>query len=266
MAADTNWLRQSPDKPLFPDILWSRPENKRFAGKLLIVGGSSHGFAAPGEAFSAAEKAGIGSVRVLLPDSTKRALAKLLPEADFAPSTQSGSFSRQALDQLMEHAPWADGVLLAGDFGKNSETAILLESFLKKYQGQLNLAGDSIDYFLSSDSPLLSRNNIVITAELGQLQKLANSNRPSTPVLHKMNLHELVTVLGDWSNGSPTAFITHHADSFVVAAGGKVSTTPTKSSKNWQTNLAAYATVWSLQQVDKVFETIVSAVYDYRIK
>src|SRR3954471_3597520 len=126
MVPDTNWLRQTPDKPLFPDILWSRPENKRLAGKLLVIGGSSHGFAAPGGAYTAAQKAGIGSVRVLLPDSTEKALSKILPEAEFAPSTISGSFSRQALGILLAQAEWADGVLLAGDFGKNSETAILL--------------------------------------------------------------------------------------------------------------------------------------------
>ncbi|HXY18323.1 MAG TPA: hypothetical protein VEH48_02805, partial [Candidatus Nitrosopolaris sp.] len=132
---DTNWLRQTPDKPLFPDLLWSRPENKRQRGKLLIVGGNSHGFAAPASAFAAAGTAGIGAARVLLPDATQKTIGTGFTDAVFAPSTPSGSFSRQALAELLENAGWADGVLLAGDFGRNSETAILLESFLDKYKG-----------------------------------------------------------------------------------------------------------------------------------
>jgi NAD(P)H-hydrate repair Nnr-like enzyme with NAD(P)H-hydrate dehydratase domain len=55
---NTNWLKQTSDKPVFPDLLWSRPENRKYAGKLLIIGGNKHGVAAPGIAFSAAQKAG----------------------------------------------------------------------------------------------------------------------------------------------------------------------------------------------------------------
>jgi hypothetical protein len=89
-------------------------------------------------------------VRVLLPSATKKLVSQVFPEAEFAPSTPSGSFAREALGQLLDSADWADGVLLAGDFGRNSETAILLESFAQKYKGQLTVAQDGIDYFLHS--------------------------------------------------------------------------------------------------------------------
>ena len=260
---NTNWLKQTADKPLFPDLLWSRPENKRQAGKLLIVGGSVDGFAAPATAFAAATKAGIGTVRVLLPDSTKKILGKSFAEAEFTPSTPSGSFSRQALAQLLENAEWADGVLLAGDFGRNSETAVLLDSFLDKYAGQVTVAQDGLDYFWGPASKLLSRPETLSVINLGKLQKLAKNNRPSTPVLHSMNLHELVTVLADWTSGIPGSFITKHADNLVVAAGGKVSTTPQAEESNWQVDLAAYASVWRLQQQTKPFEAMASAVHQY---
>jgi len=260
---NTNWLKQTADKPLFPDLLWSRPENKRQAGKLLIVGGSVDGFAAPATAFAAATKAGIGTVRVLLPDSTKKILGKSFAEAEFTPSTPSGSFSRQALAQLLENAEWADGVLLAGDFGRNSETAILLDSFLDKYKGQVTVAQDSLDYFLGSTSKLLNRPETLTIINLGKLQKLAKNNRPSTPVLHSMNLHELVTVLVDWTNGIPGSFITKNADNLVAASGGKVSTTPQAEESNWQVELAAYASVWLLQQPQKPFEAMTSSACEY---
>ncbi|HSX27740.1 MAG TPA: hypothetical protein VLG25_03070, partial [Patescibacteria group bacterium] len=123
--ASTYWQKQTKDKPLFPDLLWSRPENRAQAGKLLIIGGNAHGFAAPAEAYGQALEAGIGVVRVLLPDAVKAVAKHALETVDFAPSTPSGSFSKKGLAEFISHASWADGVLIAGDLGRNSETAIL---------------------------------------------------------------------------------------------------------------------------------------------
>src|SRR5581483_9146744 len=146
-----NWLKQTTNNPLFPDLLWSRPENKRQAGKLLVIGGNKFGFAVPGLAYNTALKAGIGSCRVLLPQSLQRIVGSLL-EADFAPSNPSGSFAKDALAQFIENTSWADGVLLAGNLGRNSETAILLDGFVKKYLGHLVIADDSLDYFINTGS------------------------------------------------------------------------------------------------------------------
>src|SRR3989338_10258447 len=232
--ADTYWLKQTKDKPLFEDILWSRPENKRQAGKLLVVGGNAHGFAAPATDYGAALKAGIGSARVLLPDKLQKTLGKLMPEAEFTPSTLSGSLSKKALAQLLDSAQWADGVLLAGDFGRNSETAILLDSFINKYEGQVTIAQDSLDYFLDHNSPLIERAYTLAVINVGKLQRLAKNNRPATPVLHSMMLAELVEILHDWTTGKSGLIITKHADHFIVASGGQGSTTPAPQESNLQ--------------------------------
>jgi ADP-dependent NAD(P)H-hydrate dehydratase / NAD(P)H-hydrate epimerase len=257
----TSWLKQTPDKPLFPDLLWSRPENKRSKGKLLIIGGSVASFAAPATAYSAALNAGAGNARVLLPAKLKMTLGPAFADAEFAPNNPSGSFSRLALDNFLDNAAWADGVLLAGDVGKNSETAIVLDSFLDKYKGQLVLAGDSVDYFEKPNSLALGRDDTLIVADVGQLQKLAKGNRPSTPILHNMNLSDLVSVLVDWSNGSSASFITYFQGSFVVASAGRVSTSPAQGSPHWQTKVATYASVWWLQNPTKPFEALTTAVH-----
>src|SRR5690606_2345051 len=62
MGSTDYWRRQTPGEPLFPDVLWSRPEQKTTAGKLLVIGGNLHAFAAPAEAYNEAEKAGVGTV------------------------------------------------------------------------------------------------------------------------------------------------------------------------------------------------------------
>src|SRR5690606_35689407 len=105
------WHKQTNDKPLFPDMQWNRPENKRHAGKLLVIGGNLHGFSAPAEAYGEALQAGAGAVRVMLPDALQRTVGKLFPDAEFVPSTPSGSFATKALGELLLAVQWADGVL-----------------------------------------------------------------------------------------------------------------------------------------------------------
>lgn len=255
--ANTYWHRQTSDKPLFENILWSRPENKRYAGKLLIVGGNSHGFTAPANAYAAALKAGIGTVRVILPDKLAKTVGKLIPEAQFAPSTPSGSFARLGLAKLLEEADWADGVLLAGNFGKNSETAVLLEGFIDKYDGLLSATDDTVDYFINNPAPLLGRYNNVITLDFMRLQKLVK------PILikHDDNLMSIVTKLHEITQVNKASIITFMASQIIVASGGQVSTTPAKEVN--LVELAAYASVWRLQQPQKPFEAITSAVHEY---
>lgn len=251
-----NWLKQTADKPLFPDVLWSRPENKRNAGKLLIIGGHQQSFNEVSAAYIAAGKAGIGTARVILPDSLQKMLVRLFPEAEYAASTPIGSFSRQALGTLLDAAQWSDGVLLAGDFGRNSETAILLDSFVEKYQGQLALAGDSSDYFLNQSTKLGGRPDTLLIASLPQLQKLA------APSLIQQNADfiKVVEQVSDWASRITLSVVTVHSDKVIVTVKQQISTTPVKMLAPGM-NLAAYATVWLLQQPEKPFEALSTAVY-----
>lgn len=68
----TYWLTQSSDKPLFPDIAWSKPEQRSQAGHLGIIGGNKLGFAGVAEAYSVALETGVGKATVLLPDVLKK--------------------------------------------------------------------------------------------------------------------------------------------------------------------------------------------------
>jgi len=67
------WQRQTPERPLFPDIEWNKPEQRSRAGKLGIIGGNKLGFAGVAEAYSTALASGVGEARALLPDVLKKA-------------------------------------------------------------------------------------------------------------------------------------------------------------------------------------------------
>jgi hypothetical protein len=253
-----SWVRQTKE-PAFPDVLWSRPQNKRTAGKLLVVGGHKQSFNAVSAAYSSALGAGIGTARVILPDSLQRALKGIFPEAEYAPSTDIGSFSRPALDTILEAANWADGVLLAGDFGHNSETAVLLESFSQKYKGQLTLAGDSLQYFLNKSDQILNRPLIQIACTLATLQKLA---QPRIAIKQSDDLMHLLKKMGELSQNVTAGFITDYAFQIIVAFEDKQSTTEVKKEVD-QVKLAAYVAVWWLQQPEKTFEALTTATWDY---
>ena len=60
--------------PLFPDVEWSRPEQRTMRGRLGIIGGNKLGFAGVAEAYTTALQAGAGEVRVLLPDILKKTM------------------------------------------------------------------------------------------------------------------------------------------------------------------------------------------------
>src|SRR5437667_1367289 len=112
------WLKQDPATPAFPDVEWQKPEHISLAGKLLVVGGNTHGFAAVAQAHQDASKAGIGECRVILPDSLKKAIDPLALDCVFVPTNLSGGITKDSINPLKAAAAWADGVLLIGDAGR----------------------------------------------------------------------------------------------------------------------------------------------------
>ena len=255
------WHRQTAEKPLFPELLWSRPENKRAAGKLLIIGGNSHGFAAPAEAYNEAVATGIGTARVLLPDTIKKLVGGILEHGEFAPSTKSGSFSKQSLAEFLDHSVWADGVLLAGDFGHNSETAIVMEQFAAKYPGQLTIAQDAADYFKDIPNIILNRPQTTLVVSLAQLQKLCSTAKFPHAITFGMDLLHLIEALHELTTKYACSIITKQLATILVAHGGQISTTAqAQDIEAWRIKTAAHAAVWQLQNPTKPFEALSTTV------
>ncbi len=258
---NTYWHKQTPEKPLFPDLLWSRPEQRHSAGKLLIIGGNAHGFAAPATAFSEAESAGAGTVRVLLPDAIKQVVGGIFVTGEFAPSTPSGSFSQTALADLLDNAGWANGVLLAGDLGKNSETAILIEKFMDKYKGQLTLTKDSNDS-IDLKELIQKQESRLFVLTMAQLQKLHIRLSTSQPITFGMDLAQLVKVLHELTSKSHLMLIVKQGNHILCGVEGEVSTTTLREDlETWYVKTAAHASVWWLQNPGKPFEALTTAIY-----
>lgn len=254
----TYWQKQTKSSPLFADLLWSRPENRLHAGKLLIIGGSGYDFKAPANAYGDALDAGVGVARVILPSSLQKTVAHIFPEAEFAPHTPSGSFARSSLAQFLEGTTWADAVLLAGSLGRNSETAIALESLLSKYQGTLVLANDAVEYCLDTPAGCLDRPDTGVVCTTAQLQKMAAKARFATAFTSDMPLLNMVEALHEFSLAHVGNLIVWHDGTLLVASEGRISTTPAEEFD--PTDTAARAVVWWLQNPSQPYEALTTSL------
>lgn len=259
------WLRQA-GKPLYPELEWNQPEHKARAGKLLIAGGTGYAFAAPANAYGDALAAGIGTAKVLLPNSMQKTVEHLFPEAEFAPSTPSGSFASSGLAPLLDLATWANGVLLPGDIGRSSETSVMLESFLEKYQGQVTITKDMADFFSDNPLPVLHRPETLLVLAMGQLRRLSSSAKFSRAFTSEMGLVALVDTLHEFTKRFAPYIITKHQGNYVVAVSGQVSTTPIKTDAPiWRIPTAATSSVWWLQNPTRPFQALTTAIYSLNL-
>jgi ADP-dependent NAD(P)H-hydrate dehydratase / NAD(P)H-hydrate epimerase len=255
--------KQTTEKPLFAELLWSRPETKAHAGKLLIIGGNSWGFSAPANAYDEAIKAGIGSARVLLPAAVHKVVGHVIANAESAASTPSGSFSQSGLAEFLEQAEWADGVLLAGDLGRNSETAIVIEQFLTKFNGQVTITKDAIDYAINIPKVVANRPDTTLVLSLGQLQKLATALHFEHAITSSMDFIRLVDALGTFTELHKINIIVKHYQNIIVGVNGLVSSTKLNEDLPvWRIKTAAHAAVWWLQNPQKAYEAMTTSLLE----
>ena len=255
----TSYWKKQKEIPLYPDIVWSRPETKSGAGKLAIIGGNAHAFGSPGIAWNTANESGVGVVRVLLPDAVKKTVKYVLPDADYAPSNPSGSFSKKSFGEFLEIAQWSDATLLAGDFGRNSETAVLLENFVQKYSGLLTVTHDAADYFKATPRLLITRPNTLLVVSIAQLQKIFINTPVITPITYSMTELQLAEALHNFSEKYPVTIVVKHNDTVFVAQNGSVVSQDIEDTI-WRVKVSSKATVFWLQNPNKVLASSISAL------
>ncbi len=257
------WRKQVPGTPLFPDIEWSRPEQRSMAGRLGIIGGNKLGFAGVAEAYSVAAKAGVGEVRVLLPDALRKQIPPVITDAVFAASNMSGSLSRDASADMHALGAWSNGVLLVGDAGRNSETAIVYEDFIRDYSGQLVITRDAVDLVKNSSSVLVERPNTLLVVSFAQLQKLFQQVYYPRVLTFSMQLSSLVETLHKFTITYPVGIMVLHKERLVIAREGQVVTMVWPNPMAiWRGSVAARATVYWLWHPNKLLESVTTSLLE----
>ncbi|HEX5796821.1 MAG TPA: hypothetical protein VFX86_00340 [Candidatus Saccharimonadales bacterium] len=254
----TFWQKQSRDEPIFPDLIWSRPENRRHAGKLLIIGGQAGEFALVAKAFEAANRAGAGTTRVILPQSLSK-VAQTIPEVELAPANKSGSFARNSLAAWFDASDWADHVLLAGDFGKNSETTTIIDGFLLRGNSPVTL---SLGTLPSTGIGLaeLVKKPMTLIIDRGILQKLGTALGLSVPVKSTTPAEGVAEIIHQISLGNQANLIIHDEKLIWTAVAGDIISTSARPVDN--TALSAVCAVWLMQNPNKPLEALATACFE----
>lgn len=259
MPEQNYWHKQSADTPLYPNLLWSRPETRAGAGKLLIIGGNGQDFADIARAHQLAYAAGAGVVLSVLPDAVKKYVG-VLSECEFLPSNLSGGFAKEALGELQAHMAWADMVLLPGQNGRNSETAILFEQLLQKSAAPVTLTRDTLELLQPVANSVFGRPETTVVLSLSQLQRFIMAAGLPIAIKFSMTLIQLAEAMHEISLRSGCSFITSHYGRLLCAHQGEISTTPAPEGETWRLNTAVQAAVWRMQQPQQPFAALTTAV------
>lgn len=255
------WKKQTLDTPLFPDIEWSKPEQRAQAGKLGIIGGNKLGFAGVAEAYGVALNAGVGQARVLLPDVLRKTIPATMTDVMFAPTNPSGSLAQDAQAEMATLSAWADEILLIGDAGRSSETAILYERLVQSYKGPLVVTRDAVDLVKNSAQLLVDRPNTLLVVSFAQLQKLFQAVYYPKVLTFSMQLTNLVEALHKFTITYPTTIAVLHRDTLIVANNGDVATTPWDSPMLiWRGTVATKAAAYWLWSPAKPLEATITSL------
>ena len=261
------WQQQSATEPLFPDTLWSKPENKTTAGKLGIVGGNALSFLAVANAYQTAVDTGIGEIKLVLPEDLKKQLGNLVG-TEFAPTNQSGGLSKEAEPILRAMFDETDGTLLVGDTSRNNETQLLYENFIRQTNSTTStkpiaISRDAVDLLMGIMNEIVIRDNVVLVLSFAQLQKIFQTVYFPIVLIHSIQTIKLVEALHKFTIANGATLAVFHDDTFVVASKGQVMSTPFgRPTELWQGKTPAKIACWSIWNHVKPIEAIACALLD----
>lgn len=255
------WHKQLPAHPLFSDIEWNKPEQRSKAGRLGIIGGNTLGFAGVAESYSVAFAVGVGEVRVLLPDALRKTIPPVITDTIFGATNPSGSLAHAAQTEMRALGEWANQVLLIGDAGRNSETAILYENFLNNYAGPLTLTRDAIDLIKNSATTIVERPDTLLVASFAQLQKLFQNVYYPKVLTFNMQLTSLVEALHKFTITYPVGIVVFHKEYLIVASIGNVTTSEWKNPMAiWRGSVATKAASYWLWNPTSLLPAVTASI------
>lgn len=235
-------VQRQEDKPLFPEIIWDKPVNKKAAKKLLIMSGNAKRFDSAQKLYLAAKQAGIGEAKMVLPDALQPLLREL-PDCLYAPSTRSGSLDKSALADIERYAAEVDGILLGKDITANTNTVSLVEDILTQLSTPIVISSEAVCIAINSPQALFSHPQRLIVAETQTLVKLAQALglpleiADTTSLINKV---ALIKTLGEATSGQFALL----GKEVLVYAESRVSVTNLETAPSEEAALAIMATWW----------------------
>lgn len=268
LASDFSyWKKQT--KPLFDNLIWNIPEQKTL--HVTLIGGNIQNFSTPVKISEYLnQNFPFSSVTTLLPDSLRAKLPPL-PNLEFAPSTQSGSFDNST--KLIDSFQNSDGIILIGDLSKNSATAVAINSAIDQSlqdsptkPQRVIITRDSVDLIAADASHWLNFPQITLIATMAQLQKVFRAIYYPKMILLSQPLIPTIETLHKFTLTYPIALLTFHENNIITAHAGNIITTPLDQTTYsplmlWSGQLAANTLTLSLFNPRQNLEALNAAIF-----
>lgn len=254
------WKKQDLNQPLFPEIEWNKPQQKIMAGKLGVIGGNKLGFMAVVNSYQTATSYGIGETRILLPDALKSLMPKDKEDIIYAPSTTSGSFSLESINELKALGDWANAMLFIGDSSKNSQTGLTFSQFISEYKKPIIITRDAVDLLMQEMPIILEKEQTTLIVSLAQLQKIFRTTYYPKMITFAMQLNTLVETMHKFTLTYPSTIVTYHAEKAIVAQNGNVITSNISNPMSlWSGEMAVKASCQIVWSPHKPLEAVTTA-------
>lgn len=248
------------DKPLFPELLWSRPTLRSRGGRLLIVGGHKHEFSLVQDIYQVAEAAGVGEAQAALPDTLQR-LVGGGTFGHFLPATSAGSLGKAALGELLQISEDYDALIVGANLTNNSETGIMIESLVSETEQLAVITEETINTLKFHPEVITGNPKALVVTTMNGLFALANHHhmplaiKPNSGLMGKL---KIIQQLIDISRCNYVIF----DQEVIVASEGEMSVTQlqTSLSEHAGVMIGLASTFW-LQNRQRPFAALTTAAF-----
>lgn len=261
------WQKQ--EQPLYPDLAWNKPEQKSQSGLLAIIGGNAQSFKIIADVTSAAAQLGIGKTTIYVPASLKNKIPAT-PDIFFEPSTNAGSFSREALRDLVVAVNLANLTILPGDLSKNSETSSMVAELVASTAQPLLITRDAFDTILPNAQNFIERPNLTLLISMQQLQSLFKTVFYPKPILLSQPLLPIIETIHKFTTTyANLILVTLHQNQIITARDGLVITTslnqtPYSPISLWDGRLASAIAAFSIWNPAQPLEAATTAIINQK--
>ena len=245
-------IEKQTNKPLYEDILWSRPVRR--TGRILLVGGHRDGFSELQKVYQSFEDAQVSECRLALPDKLSK-LVGSLEGISLLASNPSGSIARDALSELVFLANESDLVSLGPDLSNNSETTLTMQRLIAETRASVVIPPQSAEQLLPEAGEWKDKENLLLFISHKQLYKLATKFAVNVTIPLNPNPDLVAEIAFAVSKEISPSLVVHYDDTLIIAVDGSASITKAKSN-----NVGLLGTFW-LQNSTKQYEALTTAAF-----
>ncbi len=219
----------------FESIAWSRPENKRQASKVVILGGSKDHFADTSGYYQELKDITGIKLSLILPDYLSKLVGTKDPNIIFVEGHKTGGyFIRESSNQIIQIINGADTCLMSGEIGRSSETQQFIEHVVDSCKSQTVITESALNCFAENYlENLLLKEGVAICIDTPALTRLGKNIKFEKAFISNLGFAQKIDYLEMITKKYSATLVISDNDTIWCAKSGEVfySKSPKETSK-----------------------------------